>query len=339
MNNKQSLLDSLQQSRERVLALVNSLSAQQTQVPYLPGINPPIWELGHAAFFFERFILQNLDGVPSYNPDLDDVWDSFELAHEDRWQEGLFPDKPDTLRYFDDTFNKVKRRIETKPLTDSDLYLYKYAIFHLNMHIESMVWARQSLGYAPPPYSHTHAAVESNKPTSSIDVEVPAGRYRIGMPAESKHFATDDFCFDNEKPGFVVELKAFNISKTLVSNAQYLDFIKAGGYENDQYWSMAGLKWRNSNSARHPLFWKKENGIWLERHFDQWLPVQAELPLVIGRLKPTANLQGGGCHRSLSGKWRLWAIRSKARLTSFHGATPWKPTGLTWTAHTLQGFQ
>ncbi|MFN7505868.1 MAG: DinB family protein, partial [Limnobacter sp.] len=80
MNNKQSLLDSLQQSRERVLALVNSLSAQQTQVPYLPGINPPIWELGHAAFFFERFILQNLDGVPSYNPDLDDVWDSFELA-------------------------------------------------------------------------------------------------------------------------------------------------------------------------------------------------------------------------------------------------------------------
>ena len=72
MNNKQSLLATLQQSRERVLELLNSLSAQQTKVPYLPGINPPIWEVGHAAFFFERFILQNLDKAPSYNPALDD---------------------------------------------------------------------------------------------------------------------------------------------------------------------------------------------------------------------------------------------------------------------------
>ncbi|MDX5278320.1 SUMF1/EgtB/PvdO family nonheme iron enzyme, partial [Salmonella enterica subsp. enterica serovar Weltevreden] len=75
------------------------------------------------------------------------------------------------------------------------------------------------------------------------------------------------------------DMKTFKISRTLVSNAEFLTFIQAGGYENDQYWSMAGLKWRNSNRARHPLFWKEENGIWLERHFDQWLPVQAELPV------------------------------------------------------------
>jgi iron(II)-dependent oxidoreductase len=279
MNNKQSLLASLQQSREHVLELLNSLDARQAKVPYLSGINPPIWEVGHAAFFFERFILQNLDKTPSYNPALDDIWDSFELAHEDRWQEGLFPDKPDTLRYFDDTFNKVKQRIENKPLTDSDLYLYKYAIFHLNMHIESMVWARQSLGYAPPPYSLTDTGVGNAQPIDNNDVEVPAGGYRIGILPEPEHFATEDFCFDNEKPGFVVEMKAFKISRTLVSNAEFLAFIQAGGYENDQHWSMAGMKWRNSTGARHPLFWKKENGIWLERHFDQWLPVQAELPV------------------------------------------------------------
>lgn len=279
MNNKQSLLAALEQSRERILALLNSLSAQQTKVPYLPGINPPVWEVGHAAFFFERFILQNLDKTASYNPALDDIWDSFELAHEDRWQEGLFPDKPDTLRYFDDTFNKVKQRIENKPLTDSDLYLYKYAIFHLNMHIESMVWARQSLGYAPPPYSAPNTNTLTAQPGSNNDVEVPAGRYQIGIPPESEHFATVDFGFDNEKPGFIVDMKAFKISKTLLSNAEFLAFIQAGGYENDQLWSMAGLKWRNSARAKHPLFWKKENGVWLERHFDQWLPVQAELPV------------------------------------------------------------
>jgi iron(II)-dependent oxidoreductase len=329
MNNKQSLLASLQQSRERVLELLNSLSAQQTKVPYLPDINPPIWEVGHAAFFFERFILQNLDKASSYNPALDDIWDSFELAHEDRWHEGLFPDKPDTLRYFDDTFNKVKQRIETKPLTDSDLYLYKYAIFHLNMHIESMVWARQSLGYAPPPSSLQHTDTRNTDLIHSKDVEVPAGRYRIGMPSQSANFATEDFCFDNEKPEFTVDMKTFKISRTLVSNAEFLTFIQAGGYENDQYWSMAGLKWRNSNRARHPLFWKEENGIWLERHFDQWLPVQAELPVKhVSYWEAQAYCKFAGRRLPSEFEWEVAALGNRE-----HGTFNKFPWGNTMESH------
>lgn len=279
MNDQQTLLDALELSRTRALSLLNSLESRQLDVPYSTGINPPVWEVGHASFFFERFILQNLDSTPSYNPALDDVWDSFELAHEDRWQEGLFPDKSDTLHYFHHTFERVKQRILEKPLSNADLYLYKYAIFHLNMHLESMVWCRQTLGYAPPPGSMPGITETSVKPSQQGDVEVPAGRYRIGMPAQSPNYAGDDFCFDNEKPGFVKPMDAFRISSTLVSNAEYLAFVQAGGYEHDEWWSMAGLKWRIKNRACHPLLWKKENGHWLERHFDQWLSIQPDLPV------------------------------------------------------------
>lgn len=281
MNDQQTLLSTLEQSRERALALLNTLNDGQVTVPYFPGINPPVWEVGHAAFFFERFILQNLDKSPSYNPALDDIWDSFELAHEDRWQTDLFPDKPDTLRYFDDTFAKVRNRILEKPLTQADLYLYKYAIFHLNMHIESMVWCRQTLAYAPPPGANKTNNGDTEPVAARVqgDVTIPAGRYKIGMPSNSVHFAGDDFCFDNEKPGFVIDMEGFRMSPTLVCNAEYLAFVQAGGYDNDKLWSMAGLKWRNSKQARHPLFWKAENGQWLERHFDQWLPLQPDLPV------------------------------------------------------------
>ena len=107
MNDQQTLLEALELSRTRALSLLNSLEPEQLVVPYSAGINPPVWEVGHASFFFERFILQLLDSVPSYNPALDDIWDSFELAHEDRWQAGLFPDKAQTLHYFHHTFDNI----------------------------------------------------------------------------------------------------------------------------------------------------------------------------------------------------------------------------------------
>lgn len=177
----------------------------------------------------------------------------------------MFPDKENTLQYVEYVHDKVRQRILDKPFSDHDLYLYKYSIFHLNMHIESMVWARQTLAYTPPPSAvSTSSTVES--PLIG-DVEIPAGRYRIGMPAHSEQFATEDFCFDNEKPGFVKDLTSFRMSPTLVSNAEYLEFIQAGGYQQDALWSMAGLKWRQRYAAMHPLYWKQDNGQWLERYF------------------------------------------------------------------------
>ena len=280
MNDQTTLLHALDKARSRLLHLINSLSDEQLTVPYHPGINPPVWELGHTAFFFERFILQLLDHEPPYDTALDDIWDSFELAHEDRWTPNLFPNKEKALLYFDHIYRKVKARIENTTLTNSDLYMYKYAIFHLNMHLESMVWCRQTLGYRPPtpvnPDRVNHAA---KTPAHRCDVEIPAGRYQIGMPANSEHFASTDFSFDNEKPGFSTAVDAFRISPTLVTNGEYIEFIEAGGYENDSLWRMAGLKWRKSNQARHPVFWKKMDGIWHERHFNQWRVLLADRPV------------------------------------------------------------
>ncbi len=42
--------------------LVEGLSEAQLAVPYERGINPPLWELGHAAFFYEYFLLRERDG-------------------------------------------------------------------------------------------------------------------------------------------------------------------------------------------------------------------------------------------------------------------------------------
>ncbi|HEY1057740.1 MAG TPA: selenoneine synthase SenA [Limnobacter sp.] len=279
MNDTAGLLTLLRSSRDNTLALINSLSAAQLQVPYHPGINPPVWEMGHAAFFFERFLFQILDKAPSVNPALDDIWDSFELPHEDRWNPGLFPNKDDTEAYFRLILNRVEERIQSKALTPEDLYLYKYAIFHLNMHIESLMWCRQTLAYPPPPSAKPPRIEPSAIPAALGDAQIPSGLYRIGMPAQAADYAGADFCFDNEKPGFSKQVDGFEISKTLVSNAEFLAFVEDGGYQREDLWGLGGRRWLRHQGQQHPVYWKKDNSAWLERHFDRWLPLQTDAPV------------------------------------------------------------
>ena len=292
MNDKQSLIQALKNTHQKVVDLINTLSNSELSMPYHAGVNPPLWEIGHAAFFFEVFILKPLDKKESYNPEMDDIWDSFNIDHKDRWIAGMIPSKENTLNYVNAIHQSILTRIETKELTQDDLYLYKYSIFHQNMHVESLIWARQTMGYQKMVFDQpSNKDIPLGTETLTGDAEIPAGRYLIGMPANSKHFASDDFAFDNEKPSFEIDMDSFQISKTLVSNQEFVEFIEDGGYENEALWSWGGKKWlrtkqdtaippeKNKALPKHPLYWRQENNQWLERHFDEWKPLVAEFPV------------------------------------------------------------
>ena len=242
--NKKELLDELEQARVRTESLIVSLPEDKLEVPYHPGVNPPLWEMGHSAFFYEVFVFNLLDGTPSYDPSMDDLWDSFHVDHKDRWRRDLFPGREATLQYFNTIYDRVAERIQSRGLTDRELYLYRYAIYHQNMHIESLIWCRQTVGYpAPLDYKGDRPA-----PGESIsgDAQIPAGRWVIGMPGESQQYATEDFAFDAEKPRFEVELPAFAISRTLVSNGEFQAFVDDDGYRRPELWSFGGRKWLES---------------------------------------------------------------------------------------------
>lgn len=55
------------------------------------------------------------------------------------------------------------------------------------------------------------------------------------------------------------EVKSYRASKYLVSNQEMLDFIEAGGYQNETYWSPEGQKWIDFSKAEHPVYWIKED--------------------------------------------------------------------------------
>ncbi|MGB5736813.1 MAG: selenoneine synthase SenA [Thiohalocapsa sp.] len=298
MNDKQTLIQTLTDTHQTISRLVTSLSDEELSVAYHPGVNPPLWELGHTAYFFEFFILRALDHAASWDPDMDDIWDSFNIDHQDRWRPGIIPDRENTTRYVDAIHEAIRTRIAEKPLTPKAFYLYRYAIYHQNMHIESLLWCRQTLGYKKVGYENeapadTLSAVPQEPapaPMSTEDVTVRSGLYRIGIPNGDTH-AAECFAFDNEKPGFDIELGAFSISPTLVSNEQYMAFVEDGGYKKTELWSWGGKKWLGTAQSNaippstktalptQPFYWRKQGGEWLERYFSQWLPLEPDHPV------------------------------------------------------------
>jgi formylglycine-generating enzyme required for sulfatase activity len=69
------------------------------------------------------------------------------------------------------------------------------------------------------------------------------------------------FIFDNEKWAHSIDLPAFDIARKPVTNADYLEFLESQANQSD-------LK-----PVAPPSCWKKDGEIWLERFFDQWLPI------------------------------------------------------------------
>lgn len=280
MNSIASLLENLNETDTRTLNLLNDLSDDQLSVPYHCGINPPIWELGHMAFFYDFFLLRHINHQGARMPGYDEVWDSLENYHKYRWEDGHIPNKSITLDYYRSIIDDTREFLLSGNPSPYQLYLCAYSIYHQHMHIESLIYSRQALGYPSPQCTERPPEADKREKHQYLlgDASVPSGDYPIGLPVSEPHIET--FCFDNEKPGFTCKLDAFAISKTLVSCGEFLEFVLDGGYTNQDLWSFGGKHWLQENQYQHPPNWKNQDGQWFFRQFDQWHPLQPSYPML-----------------------------------------------------------
>ena len=106
MSSQEELLQTLDHTHRQMMSLIEDLSPEQLDVPYVRGINPPIWEVGHSAFFYEYFLLRPLAKVETIMPGFDPVWDSFDIPHAERWENGVVPSKDETLAYYNEVIQR-----------------------------------------------------------------------------------------------------------------------------------------------------------------------------------------------------------------------------------------
>ena len=84
-------------------------------------------------------------------------------------------------------------------------------------------------------------------------MENPAGIEWVKIPAGKFTMGSDDY--RDEKPPHKIYLNAYLIAKTPVTNAQFKQFIEAGGYKKKVFWSYNGWKWCLKKGRIQPRYW------------------------------------------------------------------------------------
>jgi iron(II)-dependent oxidoreductase len=260
-------------ARERTLDLVSDLSDEQLSVAEIDIVNPPIWEIGHVAWFQERWALRHLRGEHPIHPHADAFWDSAAVSHHARWELPL-PSRSATLRYMQDVLDAVLERLSTDRVSEDEAYFHWLAIMHEDMHDETFAYTRQTLGY-PPPRGWRLAVSSPSLDMTGGDVEIEGGTYRLGaLPGQR-------LVFDNEKWAHDVPLHPFAISRYAVTNKEFAAFVNDGGYQRSEWWSGCGWNWRQMEGAEHPLYWiPQDNSKWVYRLYDQVLQLPEAQPVM-----------------------------------------------------------
>ena len=259
-------------ARSRTLELVADLDDDQIMGPQLDIINPLLWEIGHVAWFHEKWILREALGREPIRADADALWDSIAIAHDVRWSLPL-PTRDGTLAYLADVRDGVLDALSRDP-SEELLYVAKYCVFHEDMHTEAFTYTRQTMGYTPPNLSLEAFGESAGSGPVPGDLEVALSSFRIGAERDAT------FAFDNEKWDFEVPLQPFLIARGAVTQSEFAAFVDDGGYTQRDLWDDAGWSWRESTGGDSPVYWRKDGQGWERRHFDSWVPLEPHQPVI-----------------------------------------------------------
>jgi iron(II)-dependent oxidoreductase len=262
------------EARQRTWELVADLTDEQLRGPRLPIVNPLLWEIGHVAWFQEKWVLRRAAGRAPLRADADALYDSAAVPHDTRWDLPL-PDREATLSYLHTVRDRVVDRLQARAPSCEDVYFALLSVFHEDMHTEAFTYTRQTLSYPAPQLGVAQDQEGAGAGPLPGDVEVAGGTFWMGA------FADEAFVFDNEKWAHPVGLGPFAIARSPVTQAEFAAFVEDGGYNRPALWGEEGWRWREQSQAAHPVYWERqgEGSLW-RRDFDRWVPLELHRPVM-----------------------------------------------------------
>lgn len=248
--------------------------------------HPLIFYLGHTAtFFVNKLILAGLI-TERINPRLESIfavgvdemsWDDLDSTHYD------WPTVNEVRAYRKTMRAIVDHLISTLPMSlpvtwESPWWPIVMGVEHERIHLEtSSVLIRQhALQFVQPHPDWQPCRKSGSAPQNSL-INVAAGMVALNKTkTNQQHYG-----WDNEYGSHSADIPAFQASKYLVSNQEFLAFIEAGGYRTDSYWLEEGRSWRQFTQAEYPTFWVKKGGDWLLRLMTEEVPMPWDWPVEV----------------------------------------------------------
>ncbi|UKO96325.1 5-histidylcysteine sulfoxide synthase [Nostoc sp. UHCC 0870] len=299
--NNQDIFDYFDNAWRLEDRLLESLVGEETF--YLnpdPLRNPLIFYLGHSPVFYINKLIQV--GLLEKR-----LHSDYEILFEI----GVDPEKPEELNqaiahlewpevakaweYRERAYSIISEFIKTTPITlpihpNHPLWALIMGIEHQRIHIEtsSMLIRQLPIERLKRPENWEYAPANGYTSQNQM-VEVGGGVVKLG-----KAFDDSTYGWDIDYGDRTVEVAPFLASQYLITNADFLYFVKAGGYENQDYWHEESWCWKTENNIKHPKFWLPENGNYKYRAMFDEVDLPLDWPVEVNHYEAMAYCRWQG---------------------------------------------
>jgi len=227
----------------------------------MADVSPPKWHLGHTTWFFEEVVLSTF--LKNYkrfharysflfNSYYEGLGDRIERAHRGSLSRPTVAEVHEYRAHVDQ--HMILLLSDLPPGAEA---LIELGMNHEHQHQELLYTDIKYILGSNPLYPIYHVDFQET-PRIETDhefVSIPAGQYTVGNNGEG-------FCYDQEQPAHTVYLHDCSMRKSLVTNAEYLEFVNDGGYTRSEFWLSDGWALVKEKKLTKPLYWVYVQGAW-----------------------------------------------------------------------------
>ena len=273
-----------------------------------------VFYIGHLEAFDWNLFRGRAFDADSFHPEFDRLF-AFGI---DPVGGGLPMDQPSdwpSLAEIHDYNRGIRRQVDARlrkftAANDSEApleTLLNVAIEHRLMHAETLAYMlnQLSLDRKIPHRSRETAAAPLDERRT---LEIPAGEATLGLARRSGRFG-----WDNEFEAHRVAVPPFGIDEYKVTNGQFLEFVRAGGYQERSLWDDGGWRWIEENSVRYPAFWIERGGRWFYRGMFREVPLPLEWPVYVSQAEASAYSRWAGKSLPSEAEWHRAAYGRPGR--------------------------
>ncbi|TAE22830.1 MAG: ergothioneine biosynthesis protein EgtB [Candidatus Kapaibacterium sp.] len=317
--------------RAATLELCMPLQIEDYVIQTAPFMSPPRWHLGHTAWFFEMLLTRFM---PEYRIHSEEYLFYFNSYYEgfgkriNRQKRGAVsrPTVQETMLYrsrIDGHMNILIERIPTHPDAPEIMRLLRLGLEHEMQHQELLVYDIKHLlanQYVP--------SEQATMPKSAVsvegEVEFAGGLMQLGTNAADHLFA-----WDNECPRHTTFVNPFALDKRLVTNAEFLEFMRSGGYADYRWWLSAAWEWLRSEGIDAPMYWERtedganaEKAVWNIRDYRGLRSADNNEPVThISYYEAAAFAKWRGKRLPSEAEWEFAAMQHDSAMAK--NAFPW----------------
>jgi len=314
MNNIQSLCPPILDNCDRQLILNYFENAWQLEEILMKSLlredtfylnpdplrNPLIFYLGHSAVFYINKLIQVNLWEKRINPDYEIL---FEIGVDPEIPDQLnqaishvnWPQVEQVWQYREKAYEVIVEVIKKSPLNlpihqNHPLWALMMGIEHQRIHIEtySMLIRQLSVEKLKRPNNWQYAPFNGYSSDNEM-IKIAGGVVRVGKPDDSYTYS-----WDIDYGNRTVEVAPFLASKYLITNGDFLYFIKDHGYENQEYWSEEAWDWKTQYNIKHPKFWLPENGTYKYRAMFDEMDLPFDCPVEVNHHEAMAYCRWKG---------------------------------------------